>query len=424
MIRTFVDARIFLETLIPLPSQIKPMQLERIACLCTLLGDPQIKYPIIHVGGTSGKGSTATFTATILTKLGLKMGLHLSPHLESVTERMQINNEPISESAFVGLVQHIESIINNSDIKKRFGLPTYFEFLVALSFFYFSQKKVHAAVVEVGLGGTLDGTNIIPPSVCILTNVSLDHTQILGKTVAKICLDKMGIIKKSAPLVVSGISQPRLQSMLIKRCKQLDVPLYLFNRDFGLRNEQLSLPGDFQQSNFTLAAVAASMFIKHFFPQKLGRVKSAIHLAAKNTFIPGRFEIVSKQPLTILDGAHNKAKMQAFATSVKHLYPKQQFISVVAVKADKAIGGMLNELNKITKQYIFTTFSLTTDFGPHLSSDPNSLATYTTKPNLVIKDPHNAVKEATDLSRKLNLPIIITGSLYLVGEVRKLWKHG
>ncbi len=423
MFRNFASARAYLETFIPLPTVVhKTMQLERIRILCKLLGDPQNKYPIIHVGGTSGKGSTATFTAAILSQLGIKTGLHLSPHLESLTERMQINNCPISEKTFDQVLDEVDKDINTTNIAQQFGSPTYFELLVAMSFLYFAHEKVQAAVIEVGLGGTLDGTNIIPASGVILTNVSLDHTAILGKTVAKICKDKIGIIKKGAPFVVSGITQPLLRKMLAKRCKDLKVPLLLHGQNFKVRQELLALPGDFQHINFTLAVEATTRFIHNFFPKKEKELKTAIRVAAQTAFIPGRFEIVNLHPLTILDGAHNRAKMQALVSSVKHLYSKQKFVSIVAVKGDKSVKSMLRELDQISDHYVFTRFTQMIDVGKNLALDPQQLAQYTRKPTAIIADPISAVETAKRLSFEKQLPLLVTGSLYLVGEVRKLWK--
>ena len=422
MIKTYEQAKAYLESFIPQPNTLhRTMQLDRIEWFCKLLGDPQKKYPIIHVGGTSGKGSTATFAATILKELGLKTALHISPHLKLLTERMQIDNHAISIPRFLSLLNELTPIIQKMTDETRNGPPTYFEILVVMSFLYFSREKVDAAIIEVGLGGTLDGTNIIPPSVAVLTNVSLDHTQILGNTVYKICKDKMGILKKGAPAVISGLTQPQLRHMLIRKCQELDVPLYLAMRDFQIDSSNLSLPGEFQHLNFTLAKKAAAVFTHTYFPKLASMLSTALKRAKKLAFIPGRLEIVNKNPLIILDGAHNRAKMKALVDALKKLYPKKKWIAVVAIKNDKAIRGMLRELNRITAQYIFTTFQTTTDFGKSLSTPPQTLARYTHITSLKKTPVQEAIKSALSLSHFTKRPILITGSLYLVGEVRGLW---
>jgi len=468
MIKTYDQAKAFLEQFIPTPQTAHiDMQLVRIEKLCSLLGNPHTKYPIIHVAGTSGKGSTATFAATILKEAGLKVGLHTSPHLELVTERMQINSHPIPIPQFISLLNEYISIYQDIDTKSNLGNPSYFEILVALSFAHFAKEQVDAAVIEVGLGGKLDATNVITSSVAILTNISLDHTNILGKTVYSILKDKMGIIKKGAPAVVSSITQPKLQKILIKHCRKLKVPLHLLNKDFPLRKERLSLPGEFQLQNFSLAVKACELFIKKYFPAKMKlhgltpvassvssaseirrsnnppsprlrrvirihprfytrgllrrRIKSlplAYKKAARSTFIPGRLEIIQRNPLIILDGAHNKAKMSALVSSIKKIYPNQHFITVIAVKQGKPAKTLIKLLEPITAYFVCTSFSMPTDTGLMTSNQASFLASLTLKPTSVKNDSLRALVQAVNLGRKENLPILITGSLYLVGELR------
>src|SRR3989344_4261454 len=421
-IKTYAEAKEYLEQFIPTPQTAhNDMQLERIEQLCNLYGHPQTKYPIIHVGGTSGKGSTATFTGTILKKTSLKVGLHTSPHLELITERMQINNHPIPIPQFISLLNEYVSINRYIETKSKLGHPSYFEILVILSFVYFARAKVDAAVIEVGLGGLLDATNIIPPSLAILTNISLDHTNILGKTVYSILKDKMGIIKKEAPAVVSSVTQPKLQKILIKHCRKLNVPLHLLNKDFPLRMEQLALPGEFQHQNFSLAVKACELFIKKYFPAKIKSLPLAYKKSARSTFIPGRLEIVQKKPLIILDGAHNKAKMTALVTSLKKLYPGQKFITIIAVKQGKPTKTLIRLLQPVTAKFVCTSFTQTTDTGLHTSNHASALALLTSKPPVIINQSPQATHYALKVAKELNLPILVTGSLYLVGEVRGVW---
>ena len=421
MITSYLEAKNYLEQFIPTPQTAhNDMQLERIEKLCNLLGNPQTQYPIVHVGGTSGKGSTATFTAEILKEAGLKVGLHTSPHLELITERMQINNKPITQAEFIKLVNEFTSILGRIEALYKL-IPSYFEILVAMSLIYFARQKVDAAVIEVGLGGMLDATNIIPPSLAILTNISLDHTNILGKTVYSILKDKMGIIKKGAPAVVSSVTQPKLQKILIGNCRKLNVPLYLLTKDFPLRKEQLALPGEFQHQNFSLAVKACELFIKKYFPAKIKSLPLAYKKSARSTFIPGRLEIVQKKPLIILDGAHNKAKMTALVTSLKKLYPGQKFITIIAVKQGKPTKTLIRLLQPVTAKFVCTSFTQTTDTGLHTSNHASALALLTSKPTVIINQSPQATHYALKVAKELNLPILVTGSLYLVGEVRGVW---
>lgn len=417
---TYNEAKTYLESLIPDPtSDFITMTLQRIVKLCEFFGDPQKKYPIIHVGGTSGKSSTATFAATILNELGLKTGLHISPHLQSLTERLQVDGIQIPETEFVDLINWAIPYVEKVELL-GLGKPTYFEVLVAISFEFFARKKVDAAVIEVGLGGTFDGTNIIPPSVAILTNVSLDHTAILGKTVQKIAIDKMGIVKPGAAGIVSGLTQPSLRARIVKKTETLKIPLRLIDRDFKISTLKTQLQGEFQQLNFTLAAEAVQLLVKSYFPHKARRLTTATKRAARHAFIPGRLELIATHPRLVLDGAHNKAKMQALVNALRTSYPHQKWITVMAVKNDKSYKTLINLLKPITNRFIFTTFTLTSDMGPGLAMDPNVLHQALAKDAAVIPEAKTAIGYARAVASQTGLPILVTGSLYLVGEVRNL----
>lgn len=417
-INSYKEAVRYLESFIPTASYARVLDLSRFAAICELLDHPERKYPIIHVGGTSGKGSTATFSSYLLQESGLKVGLHLSPHVEHLMERIQINNVPISEQE---LVDNLNTLIPFFDkvAASEVGPLSYFEMLVVLAFHVFAEKKVEAAVIEVGLGGTLDATNIIPPSVSILTNVSLDHTSILGRTVGQIAHDKMGIIKSGSPGVISGITQPSQIKKLVDKCEEVHVPLYLLNKDFDLRKEKLALPGAFQKTNFALAAKATEIFLQKYFPGKLNSFEDTLQKAATKAFIPGRLEIISREPLIILDGAHNAAKTNALVSALKQLYPSKKFVSIVAIKKDKPAGQLIRLLTPITDTFLFTRFHSSADMGLHPSLHPDELAKTTKKPHQVFPEFANAIREALNL----NQPILITGSLYLVGEAKKYLKE-
>lgn len=423
MVKTFLEARDYLESFIPDPIfSHTPYQLDRMRALCALLGNPQNAYPIIHVGGTSGKGSTATFASFLLANAGLKTGLHTSPHLESLTERIQINNQPISRTHFVELIQqlipHIEKLRQTPH-----GAPSYFEILVAMTFLYFKEMKVDAAVIEVGLGGTLDGTNVIPPSVCIITNISLDHTNILGKTTEKIAREKMGIIKPTSPAVISGITQPHLKRLLRTKTNDVKVPLYLLHSDFHTDMRQLRLKGSFQHTNFSLAKEAVFHFLSLHFPDKLKLFTSMCDAAARDTFIPGRMEIVKNSPLVMLDGAHNGAKIKALVSSLVELYPHYRWLTIVAIKKGKPARTILRTLEPLTRTFYFTQFTQVTDTGLHQSTDPVDLVSLSRKSVEMFASSKEALYQALSLAEKNRWPVLVTGSLYLVGEIRALFKN-
>lgn len=392
--------------------------MESIRALCDLWGSPHTLYPMIHVGGTSGKTSTAIFAAAILAESGLKTGLHISPHLEKDTERMQINGVPISENEFVFLLNELIVLLQQTKYESKYGKVSRFGILVAMTFKYFERKGVDCAVIEVGLGGKLDGTNIIPPSLAIVTNVSLDHTEILGKTVYQIARDKIGIIKKGAPVAISAISQPTLQRLLISRCQEMQVPLYLLGRDFSLRHDVLSALGDFQHENFTLASIAGTRFVEAYFPKNRLKISGAIKKVAKDITIAGRMEVVSENPLILLDGAHNGAKMKALVTSLKKLYPHQKWLCILAVKKGKSHRQLIRTIEPYVHEFIFTTFTSDIPDTVYTATNPEKLIADTKKPYRIVPHAKVALSLAKDLSQKTGLPILVTGSLYLVGELR------
>ncbi|MBV8152094.1 MAG: bifunctional folylpolyglutamate synthase/dihydrofolate synthase, partial [Candidatus Eremiobacteraeota bacterium] len=247
-------------------SRRQPNRLDRMRALLAALGSPQNAYPTLHVGGTSGKGSTATMLAEGLCCAGKRVGLHTKPHLSSMVERMRVNGVPIEEERFGELLDEIRPVLD--EIAGQHGRPTYYETLLALSFFYFSRERVDAAVVEVGVGGTLDGTNVLAPEVSVITNIGFDHTDILGETLTAIAYDKAGIAKRAVPLV-SDVGDSGAREVIEARCADAGAP-FLSVRDlvrierepsepygqrFTLQTPQeryrISLPilGSFQQRN-------------------------------------------------------------------------------------------------------------------------------------------------------------------------------
>ena len=235
MFSKFKEANEYLETLIPKEfKSTESLKLERINYLLKLLGNPHQKIKTIHIGGTSGKGSTAYFLSQILTRQRYKTGLHVSPHLQTIRERMQINDELISEGEFVKEMTRIKPLVEKTGSDLGLGKPTYFETTVAIAFDYFAQEKVDIAVIEVGLGGRLDATNVTHPLISIITNVDLDHTEILGNTVEKIAKDKSGIIKKDVP-IISATRKLAVKTIIAKKAAENKSPIYLISDKFNFK---------------------------------------------------------------------------------------------------------------------------------------------------------------------------------------------
>ena len=232
MFSTFRQTNMYLETLIP--KEYKPteaLKLERITYLLKLLGDPHEKFRSIHIGGTSGKGSVSYILSQLLIGQGLKIGLHVSPHLQTIRERMQINGNFISKKDFVTLVNEIKPLVEKTEKSLGLKKPSFFETTVALAFKHFANNKIDIGVVEVGLGGRLDATNVLKPILSVITNVDLDHTDILGNTLEQIAKEKSGIIKKGVP-VISGAHQLAVKNIIAKKAEINTSPLYFINDKF------------------------------------------------------------------------------------------------------------------------------------------------------------------------------------------------
>lgn len=483
MIKTFSDAVKFLEGFIPPPDRkhIGRLGFERMEYFVHLLGDPHLSYPTIHVGGTSGKGSTATIIASILaTKY--KVGLNTSPHLEKITERIKIKNksaswrtsiieENISEAQFVEILNQITPFIEKMK-RSKYGVPSHFEITTGMAFLYFLEKKVDVAVIEVGMGGRWDGTNVIRPEVAILTNVGLDHTQVLGETVEKIAQDKVGIIKRGIR-VVSGAKQSSVVQIINAKCEEEKARLSLLipppSRSpsatwkvssgyfsyqmkkltsvgsvfdyFGEKiynNLELSLLGVHQVENATLAIRA----IEQLSNNPITPASSAggqlnnkpivvdeddIRHGLKRAFIPGRLEIVKSSPIIVLDGAHNPDKIEALVGSMREIFPEKKITCILAIKKDKDARKMIQILLPICRKFILTQFLLATDQGDTYSYESEELSEIVQqfdrdKSIYVISDSEEAVRKAIQQSHKDDL-ILVTGSLYLVGEIRSTICH-
>ncbi len=492
MMTAYREAIDFLEKYIPQPEKKYPgeLGLQRMKYLVGLIGNPQNSYPTIHVTGTSGKGSTATFIASLLcTKY--KVGLLTSPHLVKINERIKIlenviptdftivdewrdlprsvswkiprpgfaglgmTRNDVSDKDFIELVRKIKPFVEKME-KSEYGFPSYFEIITAMAFLYFAKEKVDIAVVEVGMGGQYDATNVVNPAVAVITNVGLDHTEVLGKTVEEIAKDKAGIIKKGIK-VVSGVSQSSVIQTIELTCKRQGATLSLLNRDFSYRikkiisegnvfdyygkkiyrNLKIRLLGEHQVENACLALrvieelnklvipteVEGSSNIGRFLDSPLSRrvARNDIYRGLLNTFFPGRMEIISNNPLVILDGAHNQDKIKALVAAIKTIFPKKKVTVILAIKNDKNAKDMITRMLSIAHKVIFTQYNLLTDTGITKSYDSTDLFEIAQrldkKKEMKIDEyPIHALKQTIKEAKKDDL-ILVTGSLYLIGEI-------
>jgi dihydrofolate synthase/folylpolyglutamate synthase len=292
------------------------------------LGFPEKKFKSIHVGGTNGKGSTSHMLASILQEAGCKVGLYTSPHLKNFTERIRINGEEISKrkvSAFVN---------RNKDFLEKQKL-SFFEMTVGLAFDYFASEKVDIAIIEVGLGGRLDSTNIITPEISVITNIGLDHTQFLGETLPEIAFEKAGIIKNKIPVVI-GEEQKEVKNVFLTKAEAVKATIYFASED--VNNYKTDLLGDYQKKN-TKTAVVAIKKLKGFQISE-ENIKNGLLNVVKSTNLKGRWQVLQENPKVICDTAHNKEGLAIVLNQLK----KEQFKKlhfVLGVVSDKKLETVL-----------------------------------------------------------------------------------
>jgi len=396
---------------------IKP-GLSRILKLMSHYSVPHKSYPCILVGGTNGKGSIANFLSSIFTKHNLKTGLYTSPHLIKVNERIKLSEKMISNSDLYDL------LIDIKDINQLNGIGiSFFEALTASAFIYFKKNKVDIAIIEVGMGGRWDATNIVDPLVSVISNVSIDHTNYLGVSIDSISREKAGIIKDNVP-VVTGCEGQSLE-IIKEYCKQMRSDLYINNIDFYINKNtntyngilwdinNLGLKGQvlFQLNNISVSlAVSEILSIKNFIDFDLKKI-----LELTNNFsLEGRMDIVKNDPPLILDGAHNQDSANQLVKSIINKYKDLKFTFLVSIQSSKDYKSFIKELSIIAECFIFTSLP------NNLMVDPVDLRIYAEN-NLGIK---SKVIQNSELAYKhiinVNSPSCVTGSLYLVGSIKEL----
>ena len=404
--------------------------LENIRAVLESFGLPQESFSSVHVAGTNGKGSVCAMLDQIFRHHGFSTGLYTSPHLVEVRERIRVNGRMIPERDFRCLLREIEK--NEKKLKKAglvAGSLTFFEILTIAAFLYFREKKVDLAVLEVGMGGRFDATNVVRPEVSVITTVSFDHQQYLGQTLDRIAFEKAGIIKENTPCVC-GVKEKVALQVIKEKCLELNAPLIeVFGRgnrfssknrlggevfSFQFRGDiyeyRPSLPGFHQGENAAVAITAVEAFRQKGW--KLS--KSKIIRAVGNTIWPGRLEVFRTDPLIILDGCHNEAGAKAVSDYLKRRI-NQPLILVFAVMKDKEVGKIGRWLFPLASRIVLTRPSLERAARPEEIA--SKIKRYREK-YFLEECVDSAMKLALSLSEGHN-PILVAGSLFLVGEVRK-----
>lgn len=421
---TYVEAIAYLEQCASFG--IKP-GLERIERLLEALGNPEKAYKIVHVTGTNGKGSVTSFIASVLTCSGHKVGRYTSPHLVSYTERFCINDEPVSERDFAKLVAHVAPVVTNL-VSSGMEPPTQFEVLTALGFLYFKEAGVDYAVIEVGLGGLLDSTNVVMPEVAVITNVTIDHQAYCGRTIPEIAHHKAGIIKVHRPVVTTATGEA-LQ-VITEKAQAEEAPLYAIDtmsvvesmeptewgqivqiKDFNQHSQtfETALRGEHQSRNLACALGALWVLAK----SDLSITDQTIKDGIKATRWPGRFEVVrALNRRFILDGAHNTDGAKAFEATYTTWYKNERKTLVMAILKDKDVDAIIHHIVKPEDTVI------TVPAPTPRSSEPDELVTHMP----VIAFPAESVEAGLEKAMKVTQPndiIVVAGSLYILGEVKE-----
>ena len=301
--------------------------------LCNSLDNPENKFKSIHVAGTNGKGSTSHFIASILQEAGYKVGLYTSPHLLDFRERIRINGEMILEQYVIDFVRDKSAVLDEIS-------PSFFEWTIGLAFQYFADEEVDVAVIEVGLGGRLDSTNVITPMVSVITNIGLDHTQFLGDTLPKVAAEKAGIIKQNVPVVI-GETQSEIQDVFINKAKELGAPI-LFADQLPDLVSSMDLVS-YQQKNVRTATRAIAQLNARDFSVNKEQFQAGINHMVQNTGLRGRWEVLQQKPLVIVDTAHNKEGLIYTMAELKKLTTKTKRI-VFGMVNDKDASAVLELL--------------------------------------------------------------------------------
>ena len=415
------------------PKRRDAFDLARVRRVLDALGKPDARYPILHVAGTKGKGSVCAMVAAVLKQQGLRVGLFTKPHLLDLRERIAVDGVLISPEAFVegmnALHPHLE------EQRRRSNPLTFFDLIVVLALWHFAREGADVAVLETGLGGRLDSTNVVQPAACAITSIDYDHTHILGDTLEQIAAEKAGILKPGVP-AVSGVVEPGPARVIEARARELDAACFRLGREFRLidpkdggpfavetwrrRYAGLSVPllGAHQRTNAAVAVAALEAFAEAT-GQPLG--EGDVREGLKSVRLRGRVEVLSRVPGIVLDVAHNPSSLRALRQALLEGFPDRRVVLLFALSDDKDAPGCLREILAVASHVVFTTT------GQPRSHDPHELQGLAQglRPEVPCEvEPEIPRAWERALSRVGAGDLLcVTGSFYLAGEVAALWEE-
>jgi dihydrofolate synthase/folylpolyglutamate synthase len=414
-------------------------QMERTADFLEFIGNPQSKYRSIHIAGTSGKGSVTAMIAQIFHHSRIKSGFHTSPYLQVPNEKLVINDKLIKPSEFIQLVDGFKFQYEKySRAGRKFDALKYGEGWVVLTYLWMAMAGVEWAIIETGLGGRYDPTNVLEAEIAVITNIDYDHVKSLGPSLEEIAWHKAGIIKEGKACVTTE-TKPEILDVFRKEAEKKNAELFVLNEDFSFNmtaedvsgstidvkslhhnysNIKINLPGRFQQIN-AAAAITAVDLARERFEIEITDASAREGMAAVN--FNGRIEVIQSNPLVILDGAHNKHKMKGLVDSIKHSYPDKKKTVVIGALSTKDADGMIKELAPIADSWVATQPHV---FGKPVTSAEEFAAVIRSidagSDIHVEADVHAAVKHAIDATSEFDM-VIVTGSIYMLGEARDYW---
>lgn len=398
------------------------------------IGHPEQKLAVVHIGGTNGKGSTAAFLEGVAMAAGLSVGKYTSPHLSSYTERMTINRQPISLEILDALVEEVRPVIDRVSVDPKYGPLTEFEVSTILAFLYFAQSKVDLALIEVGMGGRLDATNVVRPVAVGLTHIDLDHQDVLGSQLLDITREKAGIIKMGVP-VVSARQYPEALKVLRDTAQTVDAPLVTVGDDIlatfaecsaegtwvwlGCKGEsprkfRLSLLGSHQAENaavaFGLLQVLKEKGFGDFSDEIIAKGFSA-------TIWPGRFELISEHPKTLFDGGHNPDGFRALSNGLDMIFPGLPKVAVIGILNNRPVEEMVKIIGRHFHRVIATRVDSQNAADPKRLTDAFHAIGV---PAETMPDPGDAFQWGKELAINEDCLLVVAGSLYLIGQLRPL----
>ncbi|MCH1626591.1 bifunctional folylpolyglutamate synthase/dihydrofolate synthase [Ferdinandcohnia quinoae] len=406
--------------------------LKRMEWMMERLNHPEKKIKAIHIAGTNGKGSTVSYLRNIFQESGYNVGTFTSPYIETFNERISFNGEPIKDEEIVTLLNIIKPLAEELE-DTELGGPTEFEVITAMALYYFAtNESIDFVIMEVGLGGRLDSTNVIRPIVSIITNIGFDHMDILGDTISEISFEKAGIIKKAVPVITSVEQEDAIQ-VIQNKAKQCSSELYLANFDYFTTHHESSSHGEIftiktpfhtfekvnitmkgfhQVKNASLALMTVSLLV---FQGIIKMNETKIMKGIEKTKWIGRFEQLSSKPEVIIDGAHNPQGIKSLVDTVgTHLTGKEIHIIFSPLK-DKKLDNMISQLENIAASLTFTSFDY-----PRASTTKDLYELSSKKDYIHMKDNWKDAVDSkiNELSQKENVVLLITGSLYFISEIR------